>query len=87
MYSSCMGTNAENLEQLRYRIFTSRIGQYHVAEAVGIAPSVFSQILRGNHPLPESFAAKVLNAISRLEAAEAAADEARARVLAGEDGE
>ncbi len=65
------------------RIALNRLTQERVALAAGYEPSLFSRILRGLRPEPPDFEARATAALDRLEAAEQAADEARAKVLAG----
>ena len=64
------------------RIALSGLTQEAVAREAGVHPSVLSRVLRGLRPPPTDFVFKVTAALGRLEAAEAAAREARARVLA-----
>ncbi len=70
-------------EKLRQRIRDASITQERLALQLECDPSLFSRYLRGLRPAPDGFAAKVAAALDRLEQAEAAADEARRRVLAG----
>ena len=69
---------------IRIRIFQLGLTQERVARAAGYDVTLFSRILRGLRRKPEDFEARVNATLDRLEAAERAADEARARVLAGE---
>ena len=59
------------------------IRQEQVADAVGIEPSLFSRYLNRRRRPPEDFGPTVKAALDRIEAAERAADETRAKVLAG----
>ena len=52
---------------------------------MNIEASVFSRIMRGVRPMPEGMEARIYAALDRLEAAERAADEARRRVLDGDE--
>ena len=70
-------------ERLRQRIRDASITQERLALQLGFDPSLFSRYLRGLRPAPHGFAARVTAALDQLEQAEAAADEARQRVLAG----
>ncbi len=58
--------------------------QERVAVEMGIDRSLLSRYLRGLRKPPEDFEARLNATLSRLEAAERAAQEARERVLAGE---
>lgn len=75
--------SALSFEQLRQRIRDASITQERLALQLGFDPSLFSRYLRGLRPAPDGFAARVGAALDKLEQAEAAADEARQRVLAG----
>ena len=77
-----MNTTNSCINELRYRIFQSPVSQEQVARAVGMDPSPFSRVLRGRQNPPEGFIERVNAALDRLERAEAAAEEARQRVLA-----
>ena len=68
---------------IRTRIFQLGLTQERVARAVGYDPTLFSRILNGLRRVPDGFEARVHRTLDRLEAAERAAEEARARVLAG----
>ena len=71
------------MNYLRIRISQSPVSQERVSLAVGYDPALFSRYLRGLRTPPENFVERVRVALDRLEAAERAADEARARVLEG----
>jgi len=73
---------ATGLPKLRGRLAESGIQNQVLASALGMDPSLLSAILRGRRAAPEGFEARVTAALDRLEAAEAAAEEARQRVLA-----
>ena len=62
----------------------AEIGITHsdLATHLGVHPSALSAILRGRRRPPKGFGAKVDDALDLLGAAERAAEEARARVLA-----
>lgn len=70
-------------ERLRQRIRDASITQERLALQLGFDPSLFSRYLRGLRPAPDGFVARVAAALDQLERAEAAADEARQRVLTG----
>ena len=70
---------------IRTRIFQLGISQERVARAAGYDPSLFSRILNGLRRTPEEFEERIHATLDRLEAAERAADEARQRVLAGDE--
>ena len=71
------------IANFRARIASLNIRRGDVAAVVGIGQSLFSQDLNGRREPPADFGARVGAALNRLEAAEQAADEARAKVLAG----
>ena len=73
------------LADIKVRIARLGISQERVALAAGYDPTVFSRILRGLRPAPPDFEERVNATLDRLEAAEKAAQEARERVLAGEE--
>ena len=82
-----MSTTSGCIRELRYRIFESAVLQERVAAEAGMDAGLFSRILSGRRPASPDFVQKASAALDRLESAEAAADEARARVLAeGEQG-
>ena len=58
--------------------------QERVALVAGYDPTVFSRYLRGLRKPSPDFVERINATLSRLEAAERAAQEARERVLAGE---
>lgn len=71
---------------LRARIINMGLTQEKVAAHLGVDVTLFSRYLRGIRPMPEGFAAKVHAKLDLLEAADQAAEEARARVLAEGEG-
>ncbi len=73
-------------DSLRGRIALSRLTHDEIAREAGFHASVLSRVLRGLRPPPDGFEERVSQAVDRLEAAERAASEARARVLAGKEG-
>ena len=73
-----------NISQLRGRIAESGIRRQDLAEQLGYSESTFSLYMTGKRPAPDDFAEKLLDALDRLERAEAAAREARQKVLEGE---
>lgn len=75
-----MGTN--EIRRLRGRIAESGIKQQALACAMGMDPSQLSALLNERRRATDDFLARANAALDRLEAAEAAADEARQRVLA-----
>ena len=78
-----MNTNGISI---RERIIHSPVSQERLALDLGVSPAYLSRCLNGLRPMPEGMEKRIHAALGRLEAAERAADEARARVLAG-DGE
>ena len=72
---------SNELEALRIAVYLSRSTQGTVAKALGLEKSLFSRYLRGINPPPDGFIATVYAMLTRLEEAEAAADQARERVL------
>lgn len=71
------------IRKLRGRIAELGIRQQDVAAALGMDPSQLSAILNERRRAPDGFVDEVTATLDRLEEAEAAADEARQRVLAG----
>ncbi len=74
-----------NRHPLKSRIDASSYTQERVALELGIDPGLFSRYLRGLRPMPDGFASRVHKLLDRLELADAAAEEARQRVLAQEE--
>jgi len=77
----CM--DSTDISKLRGRIAESGIQKQELARALDIHPTLLSAILHGRRPPPEGFEARVYATLDKLEAAEAAAEEARQRVLQG----
>ena len=72
---------------LKARIAISTATQEQVAAVLGMNPPQLSRILRGLRPIPKrrpDFYAEVRAAIRRVEAADAAAEESRRRVMEGD---
>ena len=76
---------AELTRKIRGRIAEAGVRRRDVAHAIGYSESMFSLILQGDRTMPPDFEARVHTALERLEAAEKAAQVARARVLAKAD--
>ena len=70
------------MSDIARRIALSGLTREAVAVEAGVHPSVMSRVLRGLRRPPKNFNERVNSALDRLVAAEKAADEARARVLA-----
>lgn len=78
---------SHNLHPLKRRIAQSGYTQERVALKLGIDPALLSRYLRGLRPMPDGFDSRVHAVLDRLERADAAAEEARQRVLSeGRDG-
>ena len=73
---------AEGVARLRGRIAEMGVKHHVVAEEVGMHYTQLSRILNGRQAMPKGFEGRAHSALDRLEAAEQAAAEARARVLA-----
>ena len=71
-----------NHVEMKTRWVRLGISQEQVAQAAGYDPTLFSRYLRGLRKPPSDFDQKVNEALDRMEAAENAAAEARARVMA-----
>ena len=69
------------IARIRGRIAEVGCRQADIAQAIGINETLLNTYLRGRRPMPEGFEERVHTALDRLEAAEQAAEEARARVL------
>ena len=67
------------------RIVAIGFTQERLAVALGIDPTLLGRYLRGIRLMPQGFEERVHATLDRLEAAERAADEARRRVLSGEE--
>lgn len=74
--------DSTGIRKLRGRIAESGVYKVELARVLGIHPTQLSAILHGRRSAPAGFEARVTAALDRLEAAEAAAEEARQRVLA-----
>lgn len=70
------------MEDIRRRLAGLRMTQEEFARAVGVADSTLSRVLRGRRSPAPGFVERVLTLLDRMERAERAAEEARARVLA-----
>ena len=70
--------------RIRGRLAELGLTQQELAKALGINPTAINHILNGRREPPPDFEQRVTVALDRLEQAERAAAEARARVLAGE---
>lgn len=75
---------SRDTQQLLDRVRRSQISQDVLAQAVGIERSALSRILRGLRCMPADFEERVTHALDSLEAAEAAAEEARRKVMVRE---
>ena len=75
----------EEIGAIRARIAGLGLQQQAVAREAGYEVTAFSRILRGNRGTPDGFVDGVNATLDKLEAAERAADEARARVMAEGD--
>ena len=86
-YRICMPcrheTKLEIITRLRGLIAERRIPRRAIAAQLGYSESLFSLILNGYRPMPEGFEERVVAELDLQEEAEAAAQEARERVLAG----
>ena len=71
-----------NHETLRQRVNASGLTQQAIATAVGIDRSLLSRLLGGHRGVSEDLRERIEHAIDRLERAEQAASEARAKVMA-----
>ena len=73
---------AAGVARLRGRIAEMGVKHHVVAGEVGMHYTQLSRILNERQPMPKGFEGRVHSALDRLEEAERAAAEARARVLA-----
>ena len=73
-----------NVRKLRGRLAEVGVTQQDLADALGINATLLNHFLKGRRKPAEGFEERAYAMLDRLEAAEQAADEARARVLAGE---
>ena len=78
-----IGIPMNEISDLRARIAALGLRKGDVAAAAGLDQSMFSQYLNGRREPPADFEGRVTAALDRLERAERAAEEARAKVLAG----
>ena len=69
------------LLQLRARIAAAGVKHVDIAQLTGMNPTAISAILSGRRKMPKRFEARLLRAVGKLEAAERAANAARAKVL------
>jgi hypothetical protein len=69
------------LLQLRARIAAAGVKHVDIAQQTGMNPTAISAILSGRRKMPKRFEARLLRAVGKLEAAERAANAARAKVL------
>lgn len=67
---------------IQQRIAKLGMTQERLAQQLDYDPTLFSRLIRGLRAAPHGFEERVSRALDRLEAAERAAEEARARVLA-----
>ena len=67
------------MRSIRGRLAALRLSQHDLAAALGIAQSTLNGMLNGRRPAPAGFEAQATEALDRLERAEQAAAEARAR--------
>ena len=67
--------------QLRARIAAAEVEHVDIAQLTGMNPTAISAILSGRRKMPKRFEARLLRAVGKLEAAERAANAARAKVL------
>ena len=70
------------LRDTKARMAYSGISQDNLAKELQRSRSIVSQWLAGHTPLPDGMADRIDHALTRLEQAEAAAQDARARSLA-----
>ena len=73
---------AVDLRKLKGRMAEAGVTHRSVASVIGMSESAFSYVLHGRRPMPEDFEERVITALARLEAAEAAAQEAWDKVMA-----
>ena len=69
------------LLRLRGRIAEVGVMHCEVGGLMGIDPTRFSAILHGRRKMPKGFEVRMLRVLTRMEAAERAANAARAKVL------
>ena len=71
----------DDVRRLKGRMAEIGVSQYRVAQAMGLSPSGFSQILSGARRMPDGFLDRAATTVERLAEAEDAADAARAAKL------
>ncbi len=76
---------ADGVARLRGRIAEVGVKHHVVAREMGMHYTQLSRILNERQAMPDGFEERMHSALNRLEAAERAASEARARVLADMD--
>ncbi len=69
--------------EIRSRLAALKLPQHTLASMLGVSQTKLNLILNGHRPPPAGFEAEATAALDRLERAERAAAEARARVLGG----
>ena len=74
------------MRSIRGRLAALRLSQHDLAAALGIAQSTLNGMLNGRRPAPAGFEKQATKALDRLERAEQAAAEARARAGVGTRG-
>ena len=70
-----------DMRALKAEIVRRGVRQHEVARLIGLDSTAFSLYVNGHRTPPTDFERRVTAALDRLERAEAAADEARQRVL------
>lgn len=70
-------------KSLKIELARRGLTQAPVAGALGVSATTFSSYIQGYRPLPVGFRKRFHAALDLVERAEAAADEARRKVLAG----
>lgn len=70
-------------KSLKIELARRGLTQAPVAEVLGVSGTIFRSYLQGYRPLPAGFRKRFRAAMDLVERAEAAADEARRKVLAG----
>ena len=77
-------TRSHSISDLRARIAALSIRQGALAAQLGMHETLLSAILNERRPMPVGFETRTMKAMDLLERADAAAREAREKVLAGE---
>ena len=75
----------QEISEIKARLAYTGITQEQLALEMGLERSAINRYRRGVRPMPDGMEARMHAALDRLEAAERAADEARRRVLDGEE--